>query len=65
MILKDVAMLGIKPDLFTHTSDHFDTLMKYCEQMLREGTAYVDDTEPEKMKQEREQRTESKNRSNS
>jgi bifunctional glutamyl/prolyl-tRNA synthetase len=58
-------MLGLKPDLFTHTSDHFDLIQKYCEKMLRDGTAYVDDTEPEKMKQEREQRIESASRKNS
>lgn len=40
-------------------------MLEYCEKLLKEGKAYVDDTEPEAMKQEREQRVESKNRSNS
>lgn len=65
MILEDVAMLQIHPDQFTYTSDHFTTIMGFAEQMLREGKAYIDDTPPEQMKLEREQRTESKCRNNS
>ncbi|XP_048106277.1 bifunctional glutamate/proline--tRNA ligase [Alosa alosa] len=65
VILEDVAMLQIKPDQFTYTSDHFPTIEKLAEQLLRDGKAYIDDTPAEQMKQEREQRVESKNRSNS
>ncbi|XP_039739338.1 bifunctional glutamate/proline--tRNA ligase [Pteropus medius] len=65
VILEDVAMLHIKPDQFTYTSDHFETIMKYAEKLIREGKAYVDDTPAEQMKAEREQRIESKHRSNS
>ncbi|KAH9496204.1 hypothetical protein Btru_010497 [Bulinus truncatus] len=50
VILEDLALLGVNYDKFSHTSDHFDLLMKYCEQMIREGKAYVDDTDPEVMK---------------
>lgn len=57
-------MLEIKPDEFTHTSSYFDLMLDLCEKMIKEGKAYVDDTEPEQMKSEREQRMESKNRSN-
>lgn len=64
VILGDLEMLEIKPDLFTHTSQYFDLMLQYCEQMLKEGKAYVDDTEPEQMKKDREQRIESPNRSN-
>ncbi|CAL9701168.1 unnamed protein product [Knipowitschia caucasica] len=64
VILEDVAMLQIKPDQFTYTSDHFPAIMRYAEKLLTEGKAYIDDTPPEQMKQEREQRTESKCRSN-
>lgn len=64
VILGDLEMLQIKPDLFTHTSQYFDLMLEYCEKMLAEGNAYVDDTEPEQMKKEREQRFESANRSN-
>jgi len=64
VILDDIALLGLKPDLFTYTSDHFDTLLNLCEKMIREGTAYADNTDPEAMKKEREERAESKNRNN-
>lgn len=64
VILGDVEMLEIKPDMFTHTSQYFDLMLEMCEKMLKEGKAYVDDTEPEQMKKEREQRIESKNRLN-
>ena len=65
VILEDLEMLQVKYDLFTHTSDHFDLISNYCEQMLRQGKAYVDDTDPVTMKEERDQKAESKNRSNS
>lgn len=65
VILEDLKMLQIKPDLFTHTSQYFDLMLEYCETMLKEGKAYVDDTEPEQMKIERDLRKESENRSNS
>uniref|UniRef100_A0A8C5M6K6 Bifunctional glutamate/proline--tRNA ligase n=1 Tax=Leptobrachium leishanense TaxID=445787 RepID=A0A8C5M6K6_9ANUR len=64
VILEDVSMLQIKPDQFTYTSDHFETIMKYAEKLIQEGKAYVDDTPAEQMKSEREQRIESKHRSN-
>ena len=65
VILEDLEMLQVRYDKLTHTSDHFDLIERYAEQMLRQGTAYVDDTDPEAMKQERDQKVESKNRSNS
>ena len=54
VILEDLEMLEVKPDEFTHTSNYFDLMIEYCERMLKEGKAYVDDTEPEQMKAERE-----------
>ncbi|XP_034163959.2 bifunctional glutamate/proline--tRNA ligase [Pangasianodon hypophthalmus] len=65
VILEDVAMLHIKPDQFTYTSDHFPTILRLAEQLLQEGKAYIDNTPPDTMKQEREQRIESHNRNNS
>ncbi|KAK3537817.1 hypothetical protein QTP70_019236 [Hemibagrus guttatus] len=65
VILEDVAMLQIKPDQFTFTSDHFPTIERLAEQLLREDKAYIDNTPPDTMKQEREQRIESHNRKNS
>nr|XP_019935574.1 PREDICTED: bifunctional glutamate/proline--tRNA ligase isoform X2 [Paralichthys olivaceus] len=64
VILEDVAMLQIQPDQFTYTSDHFPIIMKFAEQLLSEGMAYIDNTPPEQMKLEREQRTESTCRNN-
>uniref|UniRef100_A0A4W6G2J9 Bifunctional glutamate/proline--tRNA ligase n=1 Tax=Lates calcarifer TaxID=8187 RepID=A0A4W6G2J9_LATCA len=64
VILEDVAMLQIHPDQFTYTSDHFPTIMRFAEQLLAEGKAYIDNTPPEQMKQEREQRVESQCRNN-
>lgn len=58
-------MLQVKPDMFTHTSQYFDLMLEYCERLLREGKAYVDNTDPETMKTEREQRVQSKNWNNS
>jgi len=58
-------MLEIYPDKFTHTSDHFPLLIELCEKMINSGNAYVDDTPPEQMKEEREARQPSKNRENS
>ncbi|XP_066156798.1 bifunctional glutamate/proline--tRNA ligase isoform X2 [Euwallacea fornicatus] len=65
VILEDVAMLEIKPDMFTHTSQYFDLMLEYCEKLIKEGKAYVDNTEPETMKLEREQKVESACRNNS
>ena len=57
-------MLQVNYDQMTRTSDHFDTLIGYCEQLLREGKAFVDDTEAETMRKEREERIQSRNRNN-
>lgn len=64
VILEDVDLLEIKPDIFSHTSDHFDLLIQLCEKLLKEGHAYCDDTDAETMKKEREERKESKNYNN-
>lgn len=65
VILEDVEMLEIKPDMFTHTSQYFDLMLELCEKLIKEGKAFVDDTPAEQMKNEREQKIESKNRNNS
>nr|CAB3243111.1 bifunctional glutamate/proline--tRNA ligase [Phallusia mammillata] len=65
VILEDVEMLGIKPDIFTCTSDHFQRIMDSAEMMIRNGDAYADDCDMETMRAERESRTESKHRNNS
>ena len=65
VILEDLKLLRVKYDHFSRTSDHFETILNYGEKMIKEGKAYVDDTDAETMKAERETRTESKNRNNS
>ncbi|XP_077300381.1 glutamyl-prolyl-tRNA synthetase [Arctopsyche grandis] len=65
VILEDVEMLDIKPDIFTHTSQYFDLMLDMCERLIKEGKAFVDDTLPEQMKTEREQKVDSANRNNS
>ena len=64
VILEDVAMLGIKPDIFSRTSDHFELIIKYAEDMIKGGLAFVDDTTQEEMARQREEREASKNRDN-
>uniref|UniRef100_A0A6A7FM92 Bifunctional glutamate/proline--tRNA ligase-like n=1 Tax=Hirondellea gigas TaxID=1518452 RepID=A0A6A7FM92_9CRUS len=65
VILGDLKLLQIKPDRFTHTSDYFDLMLEYCEKLIKKGLAFVDDTDAETMKAERDERKDSRNRSNS
>lgn len=61
VILEDLKLLDIKPDIFTHTSDYFDQMQVRCEGLIKQGLAYCDDTDAETMKKEREERKEGKN----
>ncbi|KAK6016479.1 putative glutamine--tRNA ligase, partial [Ostertagia ostertagi] len=65
VIKEDLAMLNVVPDRWTHSSDYFELMLQMCEKLLREGKAYVDDTDTETMRKEREERIESKNRNTS
>ena len=65
MILEDVDMLNIKPDIFSFTSDYFELYLSYADKLIEEGKAYIDDTPPEEMKRMRENRIKSSNWSNS
>ena len=62
--MEDVKLLGLKYDQFSHTSDYFDVMLDYCTELIKQGKAYVDDTDAETMKKEREERIESKCRNN-
>ena len=64
-IMADIATLGIKPDVVTYTSDHFEPLLAMGRRLLAEGKAYVDDTPVERMRQERGDGIESACRGNS
>ncbi|CAH8571844.1 unnamed protein product [Dicrocoelium dendriticum] len=64
-ILSDLPRLGVRWDVRSHTSDHFDLILRLCEQLIQNGKAYVDDTDGETMKIERENRKPSVRRNNS
>jgi glutamyl/glutaminyl-tRNA synthetase len=64
-IAEDLLRLGIKANKTTRTSDYFKIMMNYCEQLIKRGLVYIDDTPKEDMAKERLNRIESKNRNNS
>ncbi|TVY83726.1 putative cytoplasmic glutamate--tRNA ligase [Lachnellula suecica] len=61
-IVEDLALMGIKPDKTSYTSDHLETLYQYCIRMIKEGHAYADDTDQEAMRAQRMDGIASKNR---
>ncbi len=63
-IIKDLALLGVKPDELSYTSDHFDTIYDYMVKMIKDGKAYCDNTDQETMQKEKMVGTPSKNRDN-
>ncbi|KAK9509699.1 hypothetical protein O3M35_006955 [Rhynocoris fuscipes] len=65
VILEDLKLLKVDYDKYSHTSDYFDLMLEMCEKLIKEGKAYVDDTNAEDMKKEREKKICSKNRDNS
>ncbi|KAK0739329.1 tRNA synthetases class I, catalytic domain-containing protein [Apiosordaria backusii] len=52
-IIEDLALMGIKCDTLTYTSDYFDYLYDMAIKMIKEGHAYTDDTDQETMRDER------------
>lgn len=52
-IIEDLALMGIKPDKMSYTSDYFDELYQYALQIIKDGNAYADDTEKEVMAEQR------------
>ncbi len=64
-IMKDLQSLEIIPDKISHSSDYFDKIRDYMFQMIKDGNAYCDNTESEKMKEERTKGIKSKNHDNS
>ena len=52
-IIEDLALMGVKPDFVSFTSDHFDHIYEACLTLLKAGQAYADDTDVETMRDER------------
>ena len=52
-IVEDLALVDIKPDRTSYTSDYFEHLYQECVRIIKEGHAYADDTPQEKMRDER------------
>lgn len=52
-IVEDLALMGIKPNKMTYTSDYFDELYDYCVKIIKQGDAYADDTDKETMAAQR------------
>ncbi|KAG6300551.1 hypothetical protein E4U09_006727 [Claviceps aff. purpurea] len=52
-IVEDLALMGIKPDALTYTSDYFDYLYDMCKKLISMGKAYADDTDQETMRAQR------------
>ena len=49
-ILEDTAKLGVTFEKVTYTSDRFEEMLAYCDKLIADGNAYVDDTEKEELK---------------
>lgn len=52
-IVEDLALMGIKPDKTSYTSDYLELLYQFCIRMIKEGHAYADDTDQETMRDQR------------
>lgn len=52
-IIEDLALLGIKGDLVTYSSDYFVEMYDLAVLLIKAGHAYCDDTPLEKMREER------------
>lgn len=50
-ILADLETLGIKPDMYTNTSDHFDLILQKAEDFIKEGLAYCDKSTGDEIKE--------------
>lgn len=44
-IIEDLALMGIRPDRVSHSSDYFEELHQYCVDVINSGNAYAEDAE--------------------
>ncbi len=47
VIRHDLRLMEVAHDHFSRTSDHFQVMLDYCQKLIKEGKAYVDDTDAE------------------
>lgn len=52
-ILADLSILGIKGDRVTYSSNYFGDMYSLAMKLIKEGKAYCDDTDLEKMREQR------------
>ena len=52
-IVEDLALMGVRPDKTSYSSDYFEDLYQYCVKLLKKGKAYADDTDQLTMRDER------------
>lgn len=64
-IVEDLALMGIKADTLTYTSDYFEYLYDMCIKLISMGKAYADDTDQETMRAQRMDGIPSKHRERS
>lgn len=66
-ILEDLCTLGLVNETteISNTSNYFDQLQEYAVTMIKNGHAYIDDTDTEQIRQNRKTKTESASRNNS
>eukprot|EP00743_Colponemidia_sp_Colp-15_P001026 GILK01001132.1.p1 GENE.GILK01001132.1~~GILK01001132.1.p1 ORF type:complete len:787 (+),score=153.39 GILK01001132.1:47-2407(+) len=64
-IEKNVRWLGYTPWTITYSSDYFGQLYEFAVALIRKGKAYVDESTPEQMHEDRRNKTNSKYRNRS
>lgn len=64
-IKEDLARLGITHDVFSHSSDHFEKIQAFGDQLIASGRAYIDNTPVDVMRDERSKGIDSKCRAHS
>jgi tRNA synthetases class I (E and Q), catalytic domain len=64
-IIEDLALMGIRPDRVSHSSDYFEEFYQYCIDLIKSGNAYAEDTAKEEMEDLRKNRKKSARRDDS
>lgn len=58
-ILEDLNTLGITYSKLSYTSDYFDVIINYARDLIKNGKAYVDNTDADTLRKQRQNRTQS------